>query len=58
MKVCILIVVGGCLSLAADVPKEKAEKADLDKLQGGWQLVSAERPMRSGFLAWQSRTKS
>jgi uncharacterized protein (TIGR03067 family) len=42
MKVCILIAVGACLSLAEDGPKEKAVKADLDKLQGSWQLVSAE----------------
>lgn len=43
MRSCILLALAAGLSVGADAPKGDAAKADLDKLQGTWSLVSAER---------------
>src|SRR5262245_36044388 len=42
MKVLIVMVTAAGLALAADGPGEDAAKAELERLQGTWQLASAE----------------
>jgi uncharacterized protein (TIGR03067 family) len=43
MRTHALIIAAVCSSIAADAPKDESARADLDKLQGTWDLVSAVR---------------
>ena len=42
MKLHGFFVAAACLALAADKSKDNVVKAELEKLQGTWQLISAE----------------
>ena len=43
MKTSLLMAIAAGLLVAADAPKDDPAKADLDKLQGPWNLVAAVR---------------